>query len=242
MKDKVLLVTGASSDVGCALVKNVADKYSKILVHYHSGNELIGELIKQFGEKIVPLQADFSNQADIEKMLETIKDLGVMPDHIVHLPAIKAYNSNFHKDNIENLEKMFKVSVESISRILQKCIPYMSKQKYGKIIFMLSSYVEEPVSYQAFYITTKHALLGLMKSLSVEYASKNIQVNAVSPSMIETKFLSDIPELIIQDNAQKNPAGRNLTVDDIIPVFADLLDDEKGYVSGKNICVTTGIN
>ena len=81
--------------------------------------------------------------------------------------------------------------------ILQAFIPKMSKQNYGKIVFMLSAYLLGiPPKFQSPYITVKYALLGLMRNLASEYAAKGIMVNAVSPDMMETKFLSELPELI----------------------------------------------
>ena len=87
---------------------------------------------------------------------------------------------------------------------------------------------------------TKYALLGLMKSLSVEYADKGIMVNGVSPDMIETKFLKDIPDLVIRQNAERSPLKRNLTIEDVVPTFDFLLSDAADTITGQNIGITGG--
>jgi 3-oxoacyl-[acyl-carrier protein] reductase len=91
------------------------------------------------------------------------------------------------------------VSVHSIVLILQAFIPYMEKNRYGRIVFMLASYMQNyPAQYQSGYVTVKYALLGLMTSLTVEYADKVITVNGVSLDMMGIKFQSDIPEMIVE--------------------------------------------
>ena len=143
----------------------------------------------------------------------------------------------FHKDSWEKYDLGWEVSVHSIVEILKEFIPFMSKQKYGRIVFMLTNYTIKPVKFQSSYITVKYALLGLMKSISVEYADKGITVNGVSPDMMETKFLSEIPELIIEQNAANSPLGRNIKVEEVIPVFKEMLFDEEGVKTGLNIAV-----
>ena len=79
-----------------------------------------------------------------------------------------------------------------------------------------------------------------MKSLAVEYASRGITINAVSPEMMETKFLSDIPKLIVEQNAKESVLGRNLYVEEVISAFEFLLSDNANAVTGLNLKVTGG--
>lgn len=238
---KVLLVIGASSDVGSAFIRKTAEHYDKIIAHYGRSETVISALQSEIGSKIIPIQANLSMPESIENMLEKINREGIMPDHIVHLGAPKAYNQRFEKDSLENFSTALDVSVKSIIHILHSLIMHMKKQKYGKVVFMLSSYVLScPPKYQTSYVMSKYALLGLMKSLSSEYADKGITVNAVSPDMMETKFLSQVPELIVQKNAESNPLGRNIRVTDVIPAFEYLLSDDADAVNGVNVPITGG--
>ena len=233
---RILLVTGASSDVGIGLIKNITPNYEKIWVHYRSSDSVIECLREEFGDSIIPVQADFSDMESTERMINLIRDSGNFPDHIIHLSAPRVHNLQFHKLNWETYQKEIDISLRSIIMILQQFIPYMSKKKYGKIIFMLSAYlVGMPPSFLSSYITVKYALLGLMRNLAVEYASKRISVNAVSPDMMETKFLVDIPELVKEQSASNSPLGRNLFVEEVIPTLLYLLSDACDVVTGQNI-------
>lgn len=239
--DKVLLVTGASSDVGYELIKRVSSNYSKVWAHYRSSSEIIDRMQSEFGDRIVPLQADFSDLASTEELIGIIKSSTYYPDHIVHLSAQRAYNLQFHKHSWESFQKEIDTSLRSIMMILQEFIPKMSKEKYGRIVFMLSAYIiGVPPKFQSSYITVKYALLGLMRALAAEYASKGITVNAVSPDMMETKFLSNLPDLVKEQSANNNPLGRNLCVDEIVPTIEYLLSPGSVVVTGQNIGVTGG--
>jgi 3-oxoacyl-[acyl-carrier protein] reductase len=100
-------------------------------------------------------------------------------------------------------------------------------KKRGKVVCMLSSVVLNiPPKALAQYTTVKYALLGLVKSLASEYADKNIQINAVSPSMVETKFLDNINEKFVELSAYNHPLKRNAVVDDIAPIIKKLISKE----------------
>lgn len=239
---RILLVTGASSDIGTELIQKTAENYEIILAHYNHSAEKLLEIKERLGDKLVLLQADFSEREGVSELIARINEGNYSPDHIVHLPAQKIFHQKFSKCSWEEYQSGIDISLQSIVLLLQKYLPIMSKKKYGKVIFMLTSCVlNMPPKYQASYVTVKYALLGLMKSLSVEYADKGITVNGVSPDMIETKFLSQVPELIVQKNAMDSPLGRNLTVADVIPAFEYLLSDAADAVTGQNLGITGGM-
>ncbi len=238
---KVLLVTGASSEVGAALIRRIGQQYSTVFAHYRSSEGVLADLRDMSGPRIVPLQADFSDEGSTECLIETIRESGKSPDHIVHLAAGKARNLQFSKTTWDGFRQELDTSLRSAVKILQAFLPGMAKNRYGKVVLMLTSYVlGVPPKYQSMYITSKYALLGLMKSLAAEYAARGVTVNAVSPDMMETKFLSDLPDLIKEQSAKNNPLGRNITVAEAVPAIEYLLSDGSSAVTGQNIGITGG--
>lgn len=118
----------------------------------------------------------------------------------------------------------------------------MKEEREGKEICVLPSYVNGiPPKFMLPYITSKHAMLGYIRALSAEYADKGIMVNAVSPGMMETEFLTNIFDHTIEDNAAKSPFGRNLYVNEVIPTIKFLLSDGADRITGQNFVVSGGM-
>ena len=244
MKDrKVLFVSGASSDIGVALIKHVAKEYETIIAHYNTTAKPLQALKEKLGDRLVMVQADFSSEHSVRCMVDTIKNMSIYPDHIVLLAASRLIVSQFRKTEKKVFEEDMTVSFYSAVEILKAFLPQMVKKRGGKVVFMLTSCtIGSPEKFISSYVCSKYALLGLMKSLAVEYTEKGIMINAVSPDMINTKFLNDIPELIVKNNAEKSLVGRNLSVDDVVPTVAFLLSDGANIISGQNIGIQSERN
>lgn len=243
MEKNVLLILGASSECGIALIEKVIDRYDLVYAHYGHQQDNLVSLEKQYGEKLVLIKDDFSVEEAGYKVLKTIEEKDIYPNHVVHFPAPPYENIKFHKSSWKDFEIGINTSLRSIVVILEKVVGTIIKEKKeGRVVFMLSSYVEHiPPKYSAPYVTIKYALLGLMRELSAEYADKNIMVNGISPSMMETKFLKNVPELIIQKNASESPFGRNLYVSEVIPAIEFLLSEGASKITGQNIVISGGI-
>lgn len=242
--EKVLLVTGASSELGINLINKVYGDYKRIYLQYRNMNDQLQETIDYLKDKteIVLFKVDLSNVPDVNKMIADINESMILPNCIVHFPAPKAYNMQFHRDKWENYDLGWIVSVRSIVMILQAFVKNMARNKYGRIVFMLTNNTNNlPAKYQSSYVTVKYALLGLMKSLSVEYIDKGITVNGVSPDMMETKFLSNLPELIIEQNKANSPIGRNIYIKEVVPIMEYMLSDLGAAMTGQNIVISGGL-
>lgn len=242
MGKKALLLLGASSDCGIQILKRIHMNYELIYAHYCHNKENLLNLKDLIDEEMILIQDDFSLDIGGSTCLEVIENKGIWPDHVIHLCAPKYKNYKFIKAKWGVFEEMINISLRSCVVVLEQVIAKMKKEKRdGRIIFMLSSYIQNiPPRFTSPYIVTKYALLGLMKELSAEYCSDGIMVNGVSPSMMETKFLDCIPELIVEKNAKESLFGRNLNVDEAVPVFEFLLSEGASRITGQNIVVSGG--
>jgi 3-oxoacyl-[acyl-carrier protein] reductase len=240
-KKDIVLVLGASSDMGGEIIRQLAQEKPIVLAHYNNSLEKINELKSVLGTDIVPLKADLSNDAEIAGLIDKIKEEYAYPSKIVHLPASKLTNIRFKDISWNKFQKDIDIQLKSSVMILRSFLPLMAKDRYGKIVFVLSSVTYNvPPKTISYYVTVKYALLGLMKALASEYAEKNININAVSPSMTQTRFLDEMPAKIADLAAEAHPLKRNAIPQDIAPLVNFLLSSKADYLTGLNIPVSGG--
>jgi len=236
----IILIIGASSDIGVDLIKNI-DEECLILAHYNNSDEKLLELSKTLNNKIIMLKADLSSEDEIFSMLDNVENNYGIPNKIIHLAAPKFENIRFKDIFWINFQNEIDISLKSLMIILNRFLPKLAKQKKGKVVVMLSSVVINiPPKALTQYTTVKYALLGLVKSLANEYSDKNIQINAISPSMVETKFLDNINEKLVELSAYNHPLKRNAIVKDVTPIIKLLISKESDYINGANIPITGG--
>ena len=238
---RTLLITGANSDIGLGIINRIANDFDKIIVHYFGDDQALLYLKEQYPQKITVLEGDFSSEEKTEVFVNKVISPDIEITDFIHLPAGTFKNIKFGKLTWSDFSRELEIGLRSLVLITNKLIPEMSKRKNGNIIVMLSSCTTNiPPKYISNYVTAKYALLGLVKALSTEYADKGIRVNGISPTMIETKFLKEVPELLVQQNAANSPTGNNLQVSEVIPLFEFLLSDGSKAITGQNISITNG--
>jgi len=237
--EKTYLITGATSDVGYELIRTLNDGKSKFLLQGFGDGEAIMALCAENGIDAEYFDVNLSDSEDTDRFVEKLKSCS--PTHFVHLPALRVINTKFKNFDEERFLLDMNVQVMSAVKICKTIAPKMAKVKFGRILFMATSYVlANPPKNTAAYIMAKNSVVGLMKALAVDYASNGITVNAISPSMIETKFLAETSHLIVEQAAAAHPMKRNATVKDVVPAMVFLLSDEAGYITGVNLPVTGG--
>ena len=242
--NKMYLILGASSDVGMAYIEHLIalGEPATVLAHYRNLNSEFDRLCKVESEvKIIPLQADLSREEDVERIISNIGNTYGAPTHILHLPAGNLEYSKLKQIDWDRVQADFEVQVMSLGKVLQVFLPQMAKGKYGKVAVMLSSTtIGMPPKFMTAYTINKYALLGLMKSAAIEYAEKGININGISPNMMETKFLQNIDERFIEMNAASSKMHRNIKVKEVIPAIHFLLSEGSDYMNGVNINLSGG--
>ncbi|HIX32950.1 epimerase [Gemmiger sp. An120] len=239
----VYLITGASSDVGCALIRRLADHDSQALIVAQGAGDLnrLAELCREFPGRIRTYDVDLTDENALNAFIADVQASCPAPTHLVHLPALRVINTKFKKFDEERFELDLSVQVRSAVKLCKTFVPLMAKAKRGRVLFMLTSYlIGVPPKNTAAYIMAKSALGGLAKSLAADYAPFGVTVNCVAPSMMETRFLADTSDLIVQASAEANPMGRNARVEDVVPAMEFLLGDEAGFITGVTLPITGG--
>jgi|SRR5579859_3156224 len=240
---ETLLITGASSDLGGALARRLLDSHQElqVIAHSYRGGDRIQALKDEYGDRVYPVSADFSDHASVEKLADEIVTRFGAPTQIVHLPALSLSYERFTKFNFDHFHRDMAVQVESAVILLKKFAAKMSKMPSARIVFVLSSVTRAmPPKFMTMYTVIKYAQLGLMRAVAAEYAATGLTVNAVSPSMIETQFLKEIGDVAVRMSAAANPKGRNALPEDVIGAIELLLSPAAAYMTGIDIPITGG--
>ena len=130
------------------------------------------------------------------------------------------------------------VQVEALVHVLRFFLPKMARRQdaLSKIVLVLSSVtVESPPKFMSMYTVVKYAQLGLLRALAAEYANTGVRINAVSPAMVDTRFLAGVPAMAIEMSAAQMSGGRNLCPADIVEAISFLLDSGSDHLNGINV-------
>jgi 3-oxoacyl-[acyl-carrier protein] reductase len=187
-------------------------------------------------------ECDLSNLGKTERFIEDLIGRFGTIDTLV-LNASEAINdADIAHTTIQNLESSFSVQLYSSLRIIQKCLPSMSEQKWGRIIGISSDAVHvQPVKGWFSYITAKTTLELLVKQCAIELGPRGVSANVVAPGMTDTGFIGNIPPRARQVTAQTTPTRRLATPKDVASTVLFLCKVESGHINGQTIRVNGGI-
>ena len=243
MGTEATLITGASSDIGCAIARSLLSRPAGpiVLAHSFASRQRLRLLQTEFGSKLQLLESDFSQRSSVEAMADQIASEHGTPAEIIHLPALPLTYERFTKFKWDRFEADIAIQVESAVILLQRFLPKMVKLPRARVLFVLSSVIHGvPPKFMSMYTIIKYMQLGLMRSLAAEYASSTVRINAISPSMVETRFLQEIPDVAVQMSASASPQGRNATTADLLGAIEFLLSPASDYIHGIDIPIAAG--
>lgn len=248
MENKVYFITGASSEVGIAFIRSLDEKLKKneekatVIGHYAAHDEVLLTLKEELAAvKLVLQQADLSKPEEVADLIARAAGICECPDCILHLPAAKLSYNRIKQLDWQNVLRDMEIQVHSLGEIGKYFLPKMGKRGKGKIAVMLTACtVGMPPKFMSQYVLVKYALLGLMKSMAVEFADKGVNVNGISPNMMETKFLDNIDSKMIEMNREISTMKRNVRVEEVLPAIHLLLSEGSDYMNGVNLNLTGG--
>lgn len=238
---KIYLILGASSDLGIGLIKRIIEENQRndivIVAHYNSNSQVLNKICEEYGDIDIRLvQADLSCMAETNRLIDVVDSWNLVPTHIISLCANSFRYNRLLEWDYDIVLKDMNIQVFSFAEIVKKYIRHMAQLGYGKIIAMLTeATIDAPPKNMSEYATVKYALLGLIKSIARDYEDKGVNINGISPSMINTNFVSGVGRKVREFAAESNPKHRNLEVSDVVPTIMFLMSDETEFISGTNI-------
>jgi short-subunit dehydrogenase len=198
LKNKTILLLGGSSSIGSEFINNYYKKFHTVIsTYYDSDNK-----IKNY-KNVINYKINLSKSSEINKFKKFLNSNKLFPDIIVNLAAPKLKFSRFENNDYNDYVSNFEIQLKPFFEIVKFSIKKMQKNNFGKVICLLSSSIIDLPSYMNPYISCKYALLGFMSGLASEYKKYDIDFSNISPSMIQTKFISNIPNEFVSLSNQK---------------------------------------
>jgi 3-oxoacyl-[acyl-carrier protein] reductase len=195
LKDKVVLVTGASKGIGKAVAEAFAAEGAKVAIAARGAQELENaarEISKSTGSEVIGIPADSTKADDIIRMTNAvIQRFGTVHVLVNNAGGVGEF-APFETLTDDDWLNVLNLNVLSAVRAIRAVLPHMQKQKWGRIINISSESGTQPDAFMPHYNASKAALNNLTKSLSKAYAKDGILVNTVSPAFIMTPLVSDL--------------------------------------------------
>ena len=238
LKNKKILITGATGGIGNCLVKKFNDYGSKIIAT-GTNEEKLNNLKKSFPNIHTEIfKLDEHNK--IENFIEITNNKLDGLEILINNAGITIDNLAIRL-NEENWKKVLDINLTSSFLMCKYAIKKMLKNKYGKIINITSIVGHTGNLGQTNYSASKAGIVAFSKSLAIEYAKKNININCVSPGFIKTEMTDKINEEFKKNLISKIPSGELGSGEDVSNCVAFLASDMAKYINGETIHVNGGM-
>ena len=238
-KNKNIIVTGASGGIGNSIIKKLNEVGANILA---TGTriEKLNELKAKY-KNIKILKFDISQSDKIEEFIENAtKELGGILDCVVNNAGITQDNLAIRM-SLEEWQKVIDINLTSTFLISKFSIKKMLKNKSGKIVNITSVVGHTGNLGQVNYTASKAGIIEMSKSLSVEYAKKNININCISPGFIKTAMTDKLDDKFKEAIISKIPSARLGEPDDVANAVIFLCSNQSNYINGETLHVNGGM-
>jgi len=244
-KNKVVVITGGAKKIGRATAKKLADQGFNILIH--TGGKSIDEakktvaIVKEYGVQSDFIDGDLADIKTIDKIKSAAEKLGT-PSVLINNAGLRIHD-DFEKITYEDWKRVMTVNVDASFLCTQALIGHMTKQKWGRVINIGGLSAHIGAKERAHVVTSKAALIGLTKAISMEFLERGVTCNCVVPGFIED---FDSKEKALKGHWLRHPQTPNLVLnrfgnpDEVAEVIANLCKKEADYINGQTLHVNGG--
>ena len=243
LTDKVCIITGAGKGFGKAIAKKFADNGAKLALITRTQSD-IDDLYREFygyENKLLAICGDVSDQDTVNSFVAEVKNKFGRIDVLVNNAGMR-FRKKFEEITLEEFSLVLNVNVVSMFMLCKAVMPTMVEQKTGKIINISSVVGTLGLPELSAYATSKAAIIGLTKSLSVEYGESNIQVNAIAPGFCKTSYFDNFKKKseLYEFTIERTPMRRWGESEEVANSCLFLASSLSSYVTGDVINVDGG--
>ena len=239
LKNKNIIVTGATGGIGNSIVKRLNDCGANIVASGTNDEKL--EKLKSNFDKIKILKFDISKIDEIEKFIDNATtELNGKLDCIINNAGVTQDNLAIRM-SLDEWKKVIDINLTSTFLLSKFSIKKMLKNKSGKIINITSIVGHTGNLGQANYTASKAGIVAMSKSLAIEYAKKNININCISPGFIKTAMTDKIDDKFKETIVLKIPSARLGEPEDVANAVLFLASNQSDYINGETLHVNGGM-
>ena len=246
--NKVVLITGSATGFGKTLAELFAEQGASLIlsdVNIKDG-EAVASAIGEKGGQVFFTKCDVSNADDVQKMVEKGVEIFGRLDICINNAGIagNSMRTKTHDFEEDVWDKVMNINAKGVWLCMKYELPYLLAAKGGVVVNIASKAGLGAVPGNVAYAASKHAVIGITKTAAIEYASKNIRVNAVCPSFADTPMVQNS---IMQDLeygqrlVMMNPMRRLGTADEICNVVMFLCSEKSSFMNGQSVAVDGGL-
>lgn len=240
---KTVIVTGGSKGIGADIAIHFAEKGYNVVINYNSSVQsalLLQRSLAQNGYSVIAHKANVTNKLEVELMIkETVYQFGSV-DIFVNNAGI-AYDGLLTETEDYDIDNLINVNLKGVINCCRAVLPYMIKNKSGKIINISSIWGISGASCESVYSASKAGVIGLTKSLAKEYGPSGITVNCIAPGMIDTQMNANLTVEEVNEFTSKLPISRIGTTSEVADTVLFLASDSANYITGQTIAVDGGL-
>ncbi len=239
LKDKNIIVTGASGGIGNSIIEKFNQAGANILASGTRAEKL--EELKSKYANIKTLKFDISQSDKINEFIDNAtNELGGSLDCIINNAGITQDNLAIRM-SLEEWKKVIDINLTSTFLISKSAIKKMLKNKSGRIVNITSVVGHTGNLGQANYTASKAGIIAMSKSLAIEYAKKNININCISPGFINTPMTDKLEDKVKESIISKIPSARLGEPNDIANAVLFLCSNQSSYINGETLHVNGGM-
>lgn len=244
LEGKTALVTGGSRGIGRSIALSLAAMGADVAITCYTGCKFAQDVqaeIEDMGRKSANYSHDIGNPDEVDKMAREVARDFPRVDILVNNAGITR-DRTFKKMTLDMWQGVLAVNLTGIYTVTKHFIDGMAERGWGRIV-NISSIIGEIGGFgQANYASAKAGVLGLTKTLAVEYARKGVTVNAVAPGFVSTRMTAEVPEKALQSVLDSTPLGRLAEPREIAAAVGFLVSPVASYVTGHVLDVNGGMH
>ncbi|HEX6437446.1 MAG TPA: SDR family oxidoreductase [Candidatus Binatia bacterium] len=243
LREKVVLVTGASRGIGAAAAKRLAQSGASVIINYLRNREAAKRVLDEIrgagGEGMV-FQADVRRKDQVDLMIKGVREHYRAIDVLVNNAYFPFQVGQLHELSWDDFHRAIEHELIAFHNCVQACLPDMIEKKSGKIVVVSTRLAQQPLPKMGAYAAAKSALESMADTMAIELGPVGINVNVVTPAFTLTEASSIMPDAYRERVRENRPLKKHLYPEDVAGAIAFLAGDQASMLTGSHVLITGG--